>query len=394
MRQYFICFSLMMKRILKRPAFLVLLLMIPFIAIGLNQLEQGEQSGVAVGIVIEKELGGKALSKETDSETNSETDSEVNLEMESEMDSEAAWREEFWKLLQEQEGLLEFCKYDSSDMLIQAVEKEELDCGFVLSANFMEKVLEDEWQKFVICYETSASTATEFAKERIAYAVFTLYAEESYVNYVEQTDAFANAEKNGIKRADIVRFAKEAYQSHLADGSTFSFEYQGEVNQNLSMQEKQEDAQNMQHTQERFPVRGVLAVCIFLSGMCGLLIDWNDRQEKRFARICPVWMTTVVNVWMPTIYTSFISLITLGLLGKLENVGKEIGSLFVYQFLLITYCSIIRLVLRRQETIAVAIPILTLASIVCCPVFIRLATYLPMFRVVEKLFPVTYYLLM
>ncbi len=43
---------------------------------------------------------------------------------------------------------------------------------------------------------------------------------------------------------------------------------------------------------------------------------------------------------------------------------------------------------------AAAVPILTFASVVCCPVWIRLAVYMPLFRVLEKLFPVTYYLLL
>ncbi|MDE7276048.1 MAG: hypothetical protein K2N98_04225, partial [Lachnospiraceae bacterium] len=58
-----------------------------------------------------------------------------------------------------------------------------------------------------------------------------------------------------------------------------------------------------------------------------------------------------------------------------------------------SYCSIIRVVLKKQEMIAAAIPLLTLLSVVCCPVWIRLALYLPFFRVLEKLFPATYYLL-
>jgi hypothetical protein len=51
-------------------------------------------------------------------------------------------------------------------------------------------------------------------------------------------------------------------------------------------------------------------------------------------------------------------------------------------------------VLRRQETIAMAIPIFALCSIVCTPVFVRLSLYVPVFKVLENMFPVTYYLRM
>lgn len=364
MKKYFICFFLMMKRMLKRPSFLVLLFMIPLLAIGMKRLEYGEQSETVIGVV-----------------TNEDS---------------------LWEALQKQDGILEFRKYYDETMLIQAVETEEADCGFVLPENFMEKVMENDWQKTVTLYESSTSMMAEFAKEQIAAAVFTLYAEESYVNYVGQTEAFAMAEEQRTDRGQIVAFAKEAYQSHLVDGSTFSFQYQDEIAEEEIAAEEitveeivtEEAEKASESLSECFPVKGVMAVFIFLSGMCGLLVDFGDRQEKRFVRLLPEWMTTAVNVWIPTIYTSFMALVALGMIGKLEGTCKEIGSLLVYQFLLIIYCSIIRVVLRRQERIAAVIPILTLASVICCPVFIRLATYLPVFRVVEKLFPVTYYLMM
>ena len=66
----------------------------------------------------------------------------------------------------------------------------------------------------------------------------------------------------------------------------------------------------------------------------------------------------------------------------------------MYQCIIVLYCCILGIILKRQETIAAAIPILSLGSLVCAPVFIRLAAYVPVFVVLEKLFPVTYYLMM
>lgn len=79
---------------------------------------------------------------------------------------------------------------------------------------------------------------------------------------------------------------------------------------------------------------------------------------------------------------------------KLGMWCQEIAHFMIYQCIIVLYCSILRVILRRQETIAAAIPILTLGSLVCAPVFIRLAMYIPLFGVLEKLFPVTYYLML
>ena len=192
------------------------------------------------------------------------------------------------------------------------------------------------------------------------------------------------AEEDGAVREEIVSFAKNAYDTHLLDGSTFAFQYHAQG---------KSDAGN-QAVSTTFRLRGVLAVCIFLSGMCGLLTDSSDREEKRFLRMAPGWLTAIVNIWVPTIYTSVITLFSLSFTGQLTGVGQELCHILFYQFVIVVYCSIIRLGLRRQEMIAAAIPILTLASMICCPVWIRLAVYLPVFRVLEKLFPATYYLIL
>ena len=74
--------------------------------------------------------------------------------------------------------------------------------------------------------------------------------------------------------------------------------------------------------------------------------------------------------------------------------AKQIGRLVIYQCMILVYCVILKVLLRSQETIAAAIPVLTLGSLVCSPVFIRMGNYLPVFAVLEKLFPASYYLMM
>lgn len=364
MKRYAVWFFLLMKRTIKKPALLLFLVFSLIGILSMNRLEQGEKSETIIGIALSGQ--GETTSEET---TPEETTQAENIK----------WQETFWKLLQRQDGILEFKSYEDADALMLAIKKEEIDCGFVLPKDFATKVQENDWQESITVYESSESRMTEFAKERIACAAFTLYAEESYVNYIEQSGLFLESE-------EILTFAQEAYQSHLIDGSTFSFAYQ-----------EKGDSEKEDHQPDvsaGFPLRGILAICIFLSGMSGLLTDWDDRKEKRFIRIAPNWMTTAVNIWIPTIYTSLMTLLALALTGEIEKTGKELISLWVYQFLIVLYCSIIRLIIRTQETIAVSIPLLTLAALICCPVWIRLALYVPVFAVLEKLFPVTYYLMM
>lgn len=376
MKKYSVCFSLLMKRMIKIPAFVLMLAGMLILAIAVSKLEQGERSESAAGVMIEAKTG-QDWSK-----------------------AHEEWNQSLLLLLHEQEGILSFQVYENEEKLMQAVEKGELDCGFILPQDLRDRVNEGNWQDAITLYSSPASVVTQIAKERVAAAVFTLYSEESYVNYVKNISDFDLMQTSESDKEEIIAFAKSAYESHLLDGSTFGLIYNGiGCNENRLDGLNDNDTVGLKSGQQSsaaaFPLRGVLAVCIFLSGMCGLLTDCKDRQEKRFLRIVPDHITTMANVFVPTIYTAVVSVAALICTHQIAGLGgfvKELFRILIYQFLIVAYCSIIRLVLRKQETIAAAIPIFTLACIICCPVWIRLAVYIPVFRVLEKLFPATYYL--
>ncbi|MCM1387314.1 MAG: hypothetical protein NC231_08310 [Bacillus sp. (in: Bacteria)] len=406
MKTYLLWFYLMIKRMIKKPAYLLLGAALPLLCVIMTRMEQGGASsaGVTVGILFDGEMDAAANAGK-----------KGETEAASDADKSGEWNERFLDFLEEQDSVIQFRLYESESSFVRDIEKGELDCGVMLPVDIGERLMTDDWRDSLIIYQTSSSGMTEIVKERIAAAAFTFYSEESYVNYIEETDIFAQTEKDGVAREDITAFAKEAYETHLMDGSTFAFNYHGESyverpsddgqieSDGQTESDGQPDGGRIEDgsSQPIFRLKGVLAVCIFLSGLCGLLMDFNDRKERRFVRMAPEWVTTAVNIWIPTIYTSVVTLLSLLLTGwfadgggVLAGIGKELCHLIFYQFLIVAYCSIIRLIIRKQELAAAAIPILTLASIVCCPVWIRLALYLPVFQVLEKMFPVTYYLML
>lgn len=392
MKAYVIWFWLLLKRAVKKPAFLLFLLSVPLLSFMIDRLGQGENEGISIGICIE-EGEREALDGSGTEEAEKEKMQRV-----------------FLSLLYEQEGILQFRLYESKTKMRHDVEKGELDCGVFLREELWDGLYADAWQDTITLFVTDSSSMTQIVKEKIASTIFILYSEENYVNYIEHSEVFA--ETAGMRvRAEIVSFARTAYETHLLDGSTFAFQYHGNESGNSGGNPIDNDENRKAAYDFRsfpFRLRGILAVCVFLSGLSGLLTDWKDREEKRFVRLVQPIVTTMVNIWIPTVYMSAAALLSLCLTGNITGfdsagnpaagvftgLGKEIFGLLFYQFLIVMYCSIIRIVLRRQETIAAAIPLLVLGSVICCPVWVRLAVYVPLFRVLEKLFPVTYYLLL
>lgn len=407
MKRYLAWLRLLMKRALKNPAFLLFLLSMPLLSLLVDRLGQGGSEGIAAGICIEGWEAGTLEETGTEGAEARMEGTEARLE-----DTGAEKIRRFLALLSEQERIVRFRVYDNEAEMRHAVEKGELDCGAFLREELWEGLETGAWQGTITILESPSSSMTQIVKEKIASIVFTIYSEENYVNYIKNSEVYFREEETGTS-ADIAEFARTAYETHLLDGSTFAFQYQ----ENLAdVDRNRPDAGRIPTGGKNpdglldasFRLRGILAVCIFLSGLCGLLTDWKDREEKRFLRLASPIVTTMVNIWIPTVYASAAAFFSLWLTGNItvsgsaktlaaglaSGFGKEISGLLFYQFLIVLYCSIIRIVLRRQETIAAAIPLLVLCSVICCPVWIRLAVYAPLFRVLEKFFPVTYYLLL
>ena len=196
MKRYRIWLCLMMKRMLKKPAFILLLFILPVLSYGMFRAAQKETTGTGVGIMIDGEQDG-------------DTRNEQLSEWLSRQDA--------------QEGIFVFHVYEEQAAMLRDIERGELECGVVLPGDLIERLRNGTWQGSVMLYGASSSGMIGIIKEHIASMIFSLYSELNYVNYIENTEVFIQAEENGAAREEIVSFAQEAYETHLTDGGTFVF---------------------------------------------------------------------------------------------------------------------------------------------------------------------------
>ena len=370
-RQYCIWIWLLMKRVWRQPAYVMLLVLIPILGWAVGRMEQGEPGGAVVAVCVE----------------------------------ESAWSGRIVEELREQaaDSSLRFVFHEEAVDVERGVMRGMADCGFVIGSDIDERVIGKDWAKCITVYETPSGSITGMAKERIGSVIFKLYSEQCYEEYMRLAAVQDKAD-------EFVDFAKEAYERHLVDGSTFGFTYHG-----YDRYSQDTSDTNVISDTTVFPVKGVFAVIIFISGMCGMLEYDTDKSEKRFLRMAPNMLTNIVDILIYTVFVSLAVLLCLwisdgirygngvegisrfsGLLSvwSMGMWGRQIWNLFLYQCIVVVYCGILGIILRRQEAVAAAIPIFAMGSLVCAPVFIRLATYVPVFGVLEKLFPVTYYLML
>ena len=155
------------KRLLKQPAFLALLLAIPLLAYGGKRIEQEENGTALVAVCIEDGTWQERL---------------TDLLM---MENEEGKKSEEDEKEQNTTEILQVAFYETPQQVEHTVLRGKADCGFVIPAQIEEELVTGNWNGVVDCYETQASSFGAIARERIAGALFQLYAEEKYTNYIE-----------------------------------------------------------------------------------------------------------------------------------------------------------------------------------------------------------------
>lgn len=385
-KQYRVWIGLLARRLWRQPVYVGLLLLVPLLGYVAGSMEREERSGAAVAVCVE----------------------------------EGVWKEEILTMLQGQEenSVLRFVYLEEGSEVERMAAAGEVECGFVIPSDIAKKVLDGAWEESITAFAMDTGSVIGIAKERIAGVIFRLYANACYEEYMGQFSEEAAV------------FAREAYENRLVDDSTFGFQYFyddsiGQISSDTSAGDDSNDKsgdksvrrETVQNAGKQddipvFPVKGIFGILIFLGGLCGLLEYERDRKEKRFIRLAPDILTCLINIWVSTVFVSAAVLLSQWLYDGIHYYGtaltasrmaavwsgamwgRQIFALLIYQCVILLYCVILKVLLRRQETIAAAIPILTLGSLLCAPVFVRLGTYMPVFTVLEKLFPVTYYLML
>ena len=102
-------------------------------------------------------------------------------------------------------------------------------------------------------------------------------------------------------------------------------------------------------------------------------------------------LLAILYVLVPTALFAVSAEITLAFTG-IGTFPYEIWRMFLYVLLLTAVAGLLGLVIKDANVLAGAIPVLTVASLVFCPVFINLTGVVPVIRYICRLLPVYYYI--
>ena len=339
-RRFFLWYGLLSKRLLRRPGYLAMLLLIPLFALALALFSRQESGVVTVALCLEEP-------------------------------ADAAARTTAERLLNA-ESILRCSAYPDPEAAREAVRSGQADAAWILPAD-LEKRL-DFFARYgsgssITVVEREENVFLMLAREKLYAALYPELSFSVFRNFlVNELGADALPEE-ALRGAYAGRFtAEELIRFTYVDGS--EIEPGGRY---LTA-----------------PLRGILALLLLLCDLASGMYCYREEREESF-----VWLSRPKRRLLPLLchLTAMVPaalavLAALYLSGLWMGLGREAVMMLLYLPCCVLFCEVLRCLSPREEHYGALIPILAVAVLVLCPVFVDLQLPLP-FR---ALLPTSYYL--
>ena len=439
MRRAGIWFLLSCKRYIRRVSFLVILLLLPVVTVLVRGLERKEGTEIRIGVYVEKGEAGEAVGSGRPGSGTAGAKAERSgpgiaviaeecpkpgtagiaaersgpgiAAIAAEPDSESAAPLE-WTLAQDlaertpAEGMFRFYLCDSEEQLRDQVASRQAECGYVISANLREKLDAGDYKRCIRVYKAPSTVAAELSSEVVFSVLMARYDRELFQDYVERGEAFL-ALADQKKPEDLRKESGALYDAWMENGGTFRFEYK--TVQGAAGEERREGKTPGEKTREGnspaikdspqpslFPVRGIVAVYVFVAGLYSAAVSLADERKGLFLALpaasrIPCQVAAMAGPVALAAGSGLLALASGGSLGT-GQVWREIGVMMAYGAVVALFSWILRMVCRREEAVCCLIPFFLIGSLLFCPVIVDVGRYVPALAGVGRLFLPWYYL--
>ncbi len=344
MRKFFTWLWLLTKRQLKNPVFIAILILIPAAAAGVNSIPSMHGSTTyRAGVYAD----GDGIAREL----------AANLE--------------------KYDGSFDFVEYGDLDAMYRDVKNTKLNCGYVFPAD-----LEGSSAKpgSILVIHHPSNTIQMSINEVVYAELLSIQGRFIITEFVKSLGVFAEED------TEYTDELLSRYEGYLHSDATFSLVYHTYGVNGLT-------EKDISRNTVSFPVRGILAVIVFLAGLFGGVTWLRDREKGVFStltgsygRLCRVLYTLI-----PTLLLGIAAMITMAVLG-LYIPSIEPAAMLVLVALSCAFSLLMTAVTRRSRSFAACVPVLLLGCLIFCNIFINAGSYVPAAKFIEKLFVPYYYL--
>ena len=339
---------ILLKRLFKKPGFIVILLLVPLITVAMSLSAKSGDSGV-ITIALAKEDGSDEIANKIVGE------------------------------LLNEKSLIRFVNCETKREASAMVESGKADAAWIFAADLAEKI--DKFSKhthknnsFVVVIQREESISLRLSQEKLNYSLF------PYISRALYRDAVCDV----INTKDFSKEELDRYYDAInADGDElFDFVYS-----NNSL--KTGDNANASFILS--PLKGLLAILVLLAGIAVSMFYLQDKKRGVFDRL-----TRNAGFSLSSVYHA-VGVFPVGIAAFLSLAIVKIGAKWWIELpIILIYCCAVtffsmtlEMLIRDLRIFGAISPILTVITAVLCPIFI----VAPKLSVIQLLLPTYYYVM-
>ncbi len=345
-------FLLFIKRLCRKPSFVLILLLMPVMVIAMRFIIEEDDETVRVAVLCE----------------------DGNEKMDVVMD----------KLTGNSE-LIKFYESDSLMELRADVLTNDAECGVVFTDGVWDALVEEDADEKIVIYQSSKSSYTDYILEMVYSAVFSELAQyrlERYLDKYPLQSYMTEEERN--------EYIEARYDEYMKEGGTFEIYFT-----DAGMESGNDVSSVAGDNSYLFkPVRGILAVIMMAASLAGAVfrtIDEKDGVYKTLSYREKPYIN-IVTVFIPTVLACIMALVCIFVAGVNKGTVSEIGRMVMYCLLLTGFSNFLRCIVRSEAMLCSLLTMLTVASVVGCDIVINLAALVKGISAIRWFLPAGYYM--
>lgn len=349
MKKIFTWLYILTKRQLKNTFFIVLLFFIPLSVFLTNILPSGDDNGnYYAGIYV----NGKITDE---------------------------FAEVFIKNLLSNQDSFRFVFFDDEEKMKQEIIREKLVCGYVIPADIRDIISSGNSKKCIDVYKIPASTIQPAVNEVVYAELIKIQGYRIMDEYMKNSDIFPDG--------DYMDEASKYYELYTAGKDTIKINYE-ELGSDEVISAKDIP------TRLSFPVRGILSILVFLSGLFGGVIFLRDTENGIFQTIEKGFKSClrILYIFIPAFILGICAVITMLFSKDAVAFSKEFVNMLMLIVMTVIFTLLLTLITKKSKTLSACIPVIMICSLVFCPIFINIDIYIPFTKYIQKLFVPYYYL--
>lgn len=343
---------LFVKRLCKKPSFLIILLLMPVLVLGLRLVLQEDDETIYVALF------------------NESSDEKIDLVIADLVSSE---------------GSMCYYEADNEEDLRADVLTQYAECGFVFREGVWQALVNEEESGLITLYQNSKTTMADLIKEKIFANIYSYLSYDLMLEYIGEQEP-----EDGLTNEERERYLEERYQLYVNEGGVFTISYTD--GDNTIVKDVHEVAADNSFLMK--PVKGALSLFMLMASLAGAVfwaIDEKDGVYKTLGYSERPYVNMTV-ILLPGLLAGLVALISVWLGGISKGVFVEVGRTLAYVILLTGFSNLIRSLTSNATLICSILPMLTVASLICCNIIINAAAMVEGIKIVRFLLPPNYYL--